>query len=209
MNTLRLFCLATILIAAESKATAQEKMRESPWYPLEVGNTWTYRFGEGKLGDVRYTLKVTRHEKIGDVLCARVESTSDGKLNDVEHDSVAEDGIYRQAFNGQKFDKPVCVLKLDKGEPKKGETWKIDTKGPERSLTGEVTCDIVDEVKLASGASYKNVAVVTCKEFDANGLKGSFTYWFAKDVGMIKQEFQHGKSGKFMCELEKFEKEKK
>ena len=69
--------------------------------------------------------------------------------------------------------------------------------------------DIVDEVKLASGTAYKNVAVTACKEFDANGLKGSFTYWFAKDVGMVKQEWQQGKSGKFICELEKFEKEKK
>jgi hypothetical protein len=209
MNTLRFVCFALALTAAEGTATAQDKMRETQWYPLQVGNTWTYRFGEGNLGDVRFTLKVTKHEKIGDVLCARIEMSIDGKLHEVEHLSVAEDGVYRHAISGQKFDKPVCILKLDKGEPTKGAMWDINSKGPERSLEGKVTCDIVDEVKLASGTAYKNVAVTACKEFDANGLKGSFTYWFAKDVGIIKQEWQQGKSGKFICELEKFEKEKK
>src|SRR5437667_12776867 len=112
MNALRLLCLALVLNATVRTAAAQEKLRETPYYPLQFGNTWTYRFGENAVGQQRFVLKVTKHEKIGDTLCARVEMLIDGKVNEVEHVSVTEDGVYRHAVGGQRLDKPVCILKL-------------------------------------------------------------------------------------------------
>ncbi len=193
-----LFCCVVALVGA-SACHAQDKLRESPYFPLQKGTTWTY-----KIGDKSFIMKVADHEKIGGVLCARVEMIVDGKVQTFEHLSVAEDGIYRYSIGGTKLDVPVCILKLP---PKKGDSWMIDAKGPGETLKGTVTAGEAAEVKVPAGV-YMKVVTSTCTDLDANGLKCGFTYYFAEGVGIIKQQVQVG-NDKTVFELEKFEPGKK
>jgi hypothetical protein len=197
----RLLATLVVTLATTPACRADDKMRESLWYPLQVGNTWTYR-----IGDKGFICKVVAHEKVGDVLCARVDMTPVGtsKPQTFEHLAVAEDGVYRHSINGTRLDKPVRILKLP---PKKGDTWAIDAKGPGEALKGTVKAGEEAEVKVLAG-TYKNVATTTCDDLDANGLHCAFTYYFAEGIGIIKQKVQIEKD-MTVFELEKFEAGKK
>ena len=187
------FCVAAL--ATTSESAAQDKILETPYLPLEKGNTWTY-----KIAEKNFTLKVADHEKVGGVLCARVEMSVDGKVQTFEHLAVTADGIYRYSIGGTRLDVPVRILKLP---PKKGDSWPIDSKGPGESLKGSVKAGEEEEVKVLAGA-YKKVVTSTCDDLEANGLKCGFTYYFAEGVGIIKQQVQIG-NDKTVFELEKFQ----
>jgi len=190
--------LALVLFVAVAglSAVGQEKdqFRESPYYPLQVGNTWNY-----KLGDMKFTMRVAKHEKVGEALCARVEMSIDGKVQAYEHIAVTADGIYRHSFEGKKAEPPVRFLKLP---PKKGETWEVNSKVGGESLKGTFKAGEEDNVKVPAG-TYKTVTSAT-DDLDANGTKISFKYYFAENVGMVKQDLDIA-GQKAVIELEKYE----
>jgi hypothetical protein len=193
-----LLCCAAVL-AAPSASRCQERMAETPYLPLQKGNTWTY-----KIGDKSFVLRVADHEKVGGVLCARVEMLTDGKVQLFEHLGVTADGIYRYSISGTHLNVPIRILKLP---PKKGDTWNINAKGPGETLEGKVTAGEEDEVKVPAG-TYKKVVTSVCDDLKANGLECRFTYYFAEGVGIIKQKVQIG-TEMTVFELEKFEPGKK
>src|SRR5207248_9661704 len=122
----RLAILAVLIALVNSLliASGQDKLEESSYLPLKVGNSWTYQTFDGSR---RITLvnKVVAHEKVGDAMCAKIETYVDGKAVANEHVAVTKDGIYRFTLNGQKLDKPAQLMKLP---PMNGDERKIDTK---------------------------------------------------------------------------------
>lgn len=181
-----------------------ETIKDSPFYPLAVGNAWNY-----KVGEQRFILKVAKHEKVGDVLCARVEMTVDGKVTSHEHIAVTGDGVVRIAFDDKRAEPPVLFLKLPFA---KDATWKINsTVGKTDKEKGETVSGTFKEgedkkVTVPAGA-YEAVTSST-DDLDANGMKLAFTYYFVKDVGMVKQVIDVA-GQKVVIELEKFEAAKK
>lgn len=173
------------------------KIGESPYYPLQVGTAWHY-----KLGDQKFTMKVTKHEPVGKVLCARVELIVDNKVTAFEHIGVTETGIYRYSYEGKNTEPPVLILKLP---PKPGDTWEVSAKVGGETLKGMLK-EGEEDVKVPAG-SYKAVTVAA-DDFDANGTKMAFKYYFAKDVGMVKQDLDVN-GQKAVIELEKFDAPKK
>src|SRR5215469_1307595 len=146
-----------LLLALAGAGRAQDKMETTPYYPLAVGSTWEY-----KAGDNKFTLKVTRHEKVGNVLCARVEMFVKDKAQSFENVSVTKDGVYRNTFEGKEATPPVLFLKLP---PKKDETWKVDSKVGGESVKGTFKNNGEEDVKVPAG-SYKAV-VVTSQDLEA------------------------------------------
>jgi hypothetical protein len=149
-------------------------------------------------------LKVVKFEDI-DIegkkqTCARIEMARGDKVEAVEHVAVKEDGVYRYMFEGKPANPPVRFLKLP---PKKDETWEVNSKIGAEKLSGTFKSGEVDEVKVPAG-TYKNVITSGSDNLDANGQKISFTYYFAKDVGMIKQTIKI-QTQEVVIELEKFE----
>src|SRR2546423_13590341 len=65
--------LAALALAFAAPAFADEKVGESPYYPTKVGTTWNYR-----LGEMKATVKVVKHEMKGGHMCALVETTING-----------------------------------------------------------------------------------------------------------------------------------
>jgi hypothetical protein len=183
-----------LLLALAGAGRAQDKMETTPYYPLAVGSTWDY-----KAGDNKFTLKVTKHEKVGNALCARVEYFVKDKSQSFEHVSVTKDGVYRNTFEGKEAMPPVLFLKLP---PKKDETWKVDSKVGGEAVKGTFKNNGEEEVKVPAG-SYK-ATVVASQDLEANGMKMSVTYYFAEKVGMVKQLVEVS-GQKIVIELEKYE----
>jgi len=206
MRWLSLSLLGALLLLAFSTGKAQEKNQdkdkvpflETPYYPLQVGNTWNYKTKEGNA----FTMKVTAHEKVADVLCARVVLLSDNKEQAVEHIGVTSTGVYRYSFGTVKPDKPVPILKLP---PKAGEGWTLDSKALNEVLKGTFKVS-EEEVKVPAG-TFKAFKVAT-DDLDANGLKIDSSTWYASGTGMVMQVIKVGTTTTTV-ELQKFEPGKK
>jgi hypothetical protein len=153
------------------------------YYPLKVGNTWFYKVGEN-----HFSVKVTKFEKVGDINCARLEMFVEDKFQAVEHIAVTPEGVERVAFDNKKSEPPLVFLKVP---VKKGEEWKVSC------VVGKVDTSPGDKVsatfkegeaKIKVPAGEYDTVSVSSTDLDANGTKLKFTYYFAKDVGMVKQE---------------------
>jgi hypothetical protein len=202
-------CLA--LLPATAKLAAQDKLKETPYYPLQVGTIWHYRGGDGK-----FIVRVVKHEKVGDTLCALLETKRDGKVVGSEHLAVAADGVYRHDLTAmqpqtdpndknktvgqavtQTLKPPLLVLKLP---PKKGDTWKVDSKGEGKTFRGGFRVD-EQEIKVAAG-TYKTFRVAS-QDVEVNSLKTNIQTHFAEGIGIVKQVIEVG-DAKVEIELEKF-----
>jgi hypothetical protein len=194
VRTVAFLALALALPAAAARA---DDLKDSPYYPLKVGSSWTY-----KANDVKFTLKVTKTEKVKDkdaeVTAARVEMTKDGKVEGSELVAVKDDGVYRYAFENKKADPPIKFLQLP---PKKDATWKVDSKADTDAIKG--TFKMGEEEIKVGDKTYKTVTV-TCDDLDAVGVKMSVTYYFAENVGMVKQVIEAA-GQKTVIELDKYE----
>jgi hypothetical protein len=196
-----LLCLAVV-------TSAQDKMPETPYYPLQVGTTWHY-----KVNGSPFRWRVSKHEKVGDVLCARVEMTVGDRVVGWQHLAITADGVYRHDLayrppttpdqkGGETVTEtpkpPVLLLRLP---PKAGETFKVDSKAEGKPFRGAFKMGEA-EVKVPAG-SYK-VVTVTSQDLEANGLKPVITSYYASGVGLVKQVIEEG-GVKVETELEKFE----
>jgi hypothetical protein len=170
------------------------ELKASEWYPLAVGTTWRY-----KVGDQKLKITVAAHEKVGDVPCARLETTNAaGAIAGTEHVTIKEDGVYRLTYNGTKITPPLCFLKLP---PKKGTQWKVKSKEGEAVTKGTFTLDEEDDVEVPAG-TYKTI--VSKGDMTAGDKALTVTFYFASGIGMVKQEIAAG--GQVLAvELAKFE----
>jgi hypothetical protein len=179
---------------------AQEKLN-SPWYPLAVDTTWTYKSGEG-----RFEMRVTKHEMVGAATTARVEMFKDGKPAGAEHIGLTEQGVCRFDITLIKGDEsqtetmtpPVLMLKVP---PKKGESFSVDSRAGNKPYKG--TFKITEEDVTVPAGAFKAAVRVTGKGLEADGLSPDVSCWYAQGVGMVKQTITEG--GKTITiELEKY-----
>jgi hypothetical protein len=179
---------------AKDKDTATEKVGVSPYYPLKVGNAWNYT----ATGGATLVNKVAAHEKIGDVMCAKIETWQNNAVIAHEHIGVTADGIYRYTLNGAKVDKPILLLKLP---PKDGDEWKIETKFGNEAVTGQMKTT-KEALKVPAG-NYPE-AFVAGGKIDAGGQSITAFNSFVKDVGIARIKMEVG-GQTIDIELTKFE----
>jgi hypothetical protein len=179
---------------------AQDKLKETPYYPLKVGTTWHYR-----AGDRKFTIRVVRHEKVGETLCALLETQRDGKVVGSEHLAVAADGVYRYDLieagrtpAQQTLKPPMLILKLP---PKNGDSWKVDSRGDGKTFRGSF--QVAEQEITVPAGTYKTFRIAS-QDLEVNSLKPILTTFFAEGVGIVKQIIQMGDT-KIEIELEKFE----
>jgi hypothetical protein len=203
-------CFLLPVVTAE--LAAQDKLKETPYYPLNVGTTWHYRSGDSK-----FTIRVARHEKVGETLCALLETTRDGKVVGSEHLAVTNDGVYRldlsfpllqsdprgktktvKTLVSQSLKPPIRILILP---PKKGDSWKVDSKGDGKTFRG--TFQVEEQEITVPAGTYKTFRIAS-QDLEVNSLKPIITMFFAEGVGMVKQTIEM-RDAKIEIELEKFE----
>jgi hypothetical protein len=198
-RSLRSLLLLSIVLAGACLArAADDKTATTPYYPLVVGNTWSYRVGEN-----RFTLKVAKMEEVEDankakVNCARVELIVNGKVVSFEHIAVKDKALVRFSFEGKTANPPIPFLKLP---PQKGATWPVESRIDGQQLKGTFTTG-EEEVTVPAG-KFKTVTV-TGKDLEINGVKMALTYYFAEKVGMVKQVIEYA-GQKAVIEMEKAE----
>jgi hypothetical protein len=190
-NLVCTFAFAVIVCSAPS-TLADDKVPDSEYYPLKVGTTWDCK-AAGQTAKVR----VARHEKFGDKMCAVVEMEIGGAVVSSEYISVEKNGLYRHSLDGKKLDPPVKFLPLP---PKDGDTWKAETKFAGQDLKAEFKTSF-DDVKVAAGNYTKALLVTSAVEL--LGQKSKNKAWYAKGVGMVRAEMEIG--GQIVViEMEKF-----
>jgi hypothetical protein len=185
-----------LLVGPANRLLADEKSNETPYYPLKVGSTWTYKFSNS---EERLTIRVARHEKIGNLDCAVMEASARGMVTASEYVAVQADGVYRvKGSKGEMVTPPFPFFKLP---PKKGDTWTISSKAGTIEIRGKGSTDDEKEVQVPAG-KYK--AWVVNNDLEVGSQRISTTYYFASGVGMIKQTVRiQGMDMGF--ELEKYE----
>jgi len=176
-----------------------KEIKDSEWYPLKLGNEWTYTVQGQKIH-----MKVAEYEKVGDTVCARLETeNAQGVVSATEDVAVKDDGVYRYKMNGSKIDPPLCFFKLP---PKLGAKWKVKSKQGKVTTKGDFEED-EEKIEVPSG-QYKAITAKGAFEITSPGADDddgttqsmTVTYYFAKGMGMVKQtvEFQ----GKIVIDLE-------
>jgi hypothetical protein len=193
----------------------------SDFYPLATGYQWRYRVTvneappqkvvitaekpevyeyksgvdkkEGSESIVRYPLRIVSGQKEREL---------------VEHVAVLKDGVYRFATAGKEImppkeiTPPLCFLKLP---VKAGESWNVEATSENVPLKGTFTCT-VEQVKVPAG-EFGQALHVSSPDFQVGTEKMALDYWFAKGLGIVKQQVHVGNS-KVLMELEVFKKGK-
>lgn len=191
--------LVGLLAIAGGLARSQEAF-QSPYFPLEVGNEWHYRSGDEKV-----IIRVVRHEPVelmddkekpSKIQAAVVELKSGNRIV-FEKMTVAADGAYRLSTAGHQITPPLRFLKLPS---KEGDKWTVQSDSEGIPLKGTFTISR-ETVKVPAGSF--DCYVSATKDFQIAGDTSSITYWFAENVGMVKQRVQVGNFDRLL-ELEKF-----
>jgi hypothetical protein len=188
-------CLGLVFVLAGGALAADvepPRKGSSDYYPLAVGSAWTYDANGEEI-----QVKVVKREKVGGVLCARLETIVKGEVVSTEHVAVQKDGLYRYTTNGQAITPPLRFLKLP---CKKGDTWKADCKVSDQAVAVEFALD-EGEVKVPAG-KYKAVIARTTKA-KVSGVEMKMAAWYARGVGVVRTTVTVG-GQEVTAELKKF-----
>jgi hypothetical protein len=183
--------LALALVPTAFCADPPAEKDVTAYYPLKVGNAWTYKVGENKV-----VMSVVR---IDDGVAHIESSSAGGKITLTETLQTKADGIFRQEANGKKVVPDLKFLALPS---KNGETWEINSKIGDETMKGKFKVEEIAELTVG-GKKYEKVIVVTGDDLDANGTKLNLVTHYARGVGMIKQSIKAGDQT-ILLELEEF-----
>lgn len=171
--------LALSLITGCVGNNATQKVADSPYYPLQVGNKWVFQGTEGKR-----LMTIPRHAEKAGKKCAVVETLVNDKLVSQEHVYADEKGLFVLAIGGKTLTQPLPFLRLP---PTKGRTWKVHF--PERNETSIFVIG-ADRVTVPFG-TYD--AITLRIDVLTGGTKTlSNVYWLARDVGIVKHMIRKG-----------------
>jgi hypothetical protein len=219
-----LACLALVLAGALAAplAAQDEKSFDTPYYPLKVGNKWVYAAGpqqvvvlvearkpvqidmkdatSGKLVKEKiatYVLKMTSGDKVmTEQVGVLVKGTYRFQSGAKEIDVPA--GVYRFQSAGKDILPPECFLKLPLV---KDETWDVQCESEGVTIKGSF---VAGEATVKVPAGSFQTMTVTSKNLQVGTQPLDQEYWFAPQVGIVKQRVQIGTFQTFL-ELQHFE----
>jgi hypothetical protein len=195
--------LGVFLLLSATLVGGQEAKKEKPkgktpnYYPVEEGNEWKFRVTANDKTDT-ITTRIAKIETINGEKLSRLEAS---KGNVTEHLSQTEKGIFRHRLNGLEVSPPLQLLPYP---AKVGAKWGGDITIQKMKLkyTGEIEAE--EKVEVPAGV-FKTLRVTI--KMEQNGMEVVTSYWFAKDVGFVKQTVEIGGIS-VLLELEKHERKK-
>jgi len=180
LHAMRLL-LGAMAVMFGSVLLAQPKAAPTDsYFPLKVKTKWVYRVGDNEV-----TVMVVKAEKVNNEEQYQVDTIVGKEPKTTEWYVVRPDGVYRTKVKDDKLDPPIKVLPIP---AKKDTTWDVNSKLGTQTIKG--TMKVVsdqDKIKLF-GTDYETV-LVEGKDMDVAGAKTSVKIWFAKDRGIVKEEF--------------------
>jgi hypothetical protein len=167
------------------------------YYPLKEGAKWHFKV-QVMGNTVKLTNQVAKKETIDGVELFRIETlTETGQVAATEHLRATDEGVFRHRFNGQEIKPPLCLLK---NVPRDEVTWNTEIEiGTQKA---KVTCKAKKEEVQVPAGKYQTITVTI--EANVQGMLVTTQYWFAPNVGLVKQSFDLGGTS-VLAELEKYE----
>jgi len=181
----------------EDKKEEKGKAAKTPnYYPLQAGNQWTYQLTVNGNAQTMVS-KIAKIETIDKLMLARLEAEVGGNVGQTEHLQQTDKGIFRHRSNGLEVTPPLMLMKYPF---KDGEKW-----GGEFMALGQkakYTCEAGEETVEVPAGKFKTARIVVTVE--QNGLNIGTTYWFAENVGFVKQTVDLNGIN-ILAELQRFE----
>ena len=193
----RFACALVLLLGARAAPAQPPGSRSTDYHPLNKGARWTYKVGEQEV-----VVLVAGTERFNDEDCVRVETRGGDVFTTDELFAVRADGLYRVQARRSGIVPPVKVLP---NPVKAGDTWAVNSKLDNQTAikgTFAVKSDR-EQVKVPAGAF--DTVLVEGRDIDVAGVKMTMRIWFAKNVGIVKQEVQIQANEAVVLELSKFE----
>ncbi len=185
---------AVVLFGGALLAQPPKEAPAGGYFPLKKGTKWTY-----KAGDNFVEVVVVKGEKAGDEF--QVDTLVGKEPKTTEMYIVKADGVYRTRVKDDKLDPHVKVLALP---IKKDATWDISSKVGTQAVKG--TMKVMDDMaKVTTPAGEFVTVFVEGKDMDIAGAKTTVRLWFAKDRGIVKEEFVLQTNEVVKLELSKYE----
>jgi hypothetical protein len=193
MKRLAGLSVLAVLVVGITLSAQETAPAATPYYPLKVGNEWTYKVQGGPI-----KMKVTGTEKADKGTGFKIEVTAGNKVSASETIGVTPEGVFRYNVNGVAAEKPILILPTD---PDAMKEWTVDTKGGGQPLKGTFKANR-EKVTVPAGA-YDTVHVKGT-DMTVGTTTSNIDVWYAKDVGIVKLKFTLGTQDATL-ELEKFE----
>ena len=196
-RTCGLVLVLVVGIVGAAEQAAPDKEKTPDYYPLKPGTKWFYEMNANGQ-KIKMNNQVAKIETLDGKSLAMVETVINGSVAGTEHMSATDKGVFRHRANGVECSPPVCILKYPF---KKDETWETETTIGNETVKVKAKAVDSEEITVSAG-KYKTVRADVETTFMGNQFVA--TYWFAPDVGVVKQTMViMGKN--ISLELEKFE----
>jgi hypothetical protein len=196
------FSVLWLLEAGSSGAGDAKKDKEAKapsYYPLEVGTKWEYDLTIN--GNVlQMNSKIVRTEKIDDVPLAVLEAEIGGKATATEHLRQTAKGLLRYRTNQFVADPPLILLP---SPVKPGDKWGGAFMVGESKA--KYAAQVQEETVEVPAGKFKTLRVAIVLEQDGKII--NTTYWFAQNVGFVKQTV-NAEGINLVIEMRKFEPKK-
>lgn len=196
----KLWCLLLGLLC--TGATLAQPPLKTPYYPLEIGQRWTYRLRDAsapqpKGGQVRevvvevereepFTRKETKGDKELEVKhTGFLLKMSSGDKVTRDHVIVLEQGVHRIHSSGMALNPPVLFFKLG---VKPGETWTAETVS--RDMTIKATFSWKNDIVEVPYGEKKYAAILVSSVLRRGEERDEVDCWFVNGIGMAKQRIK-------------------
>ena len=163
------------------------------FYPLEDGSLWKYQDSNNKT----ILKKAVREEKLGYYPSVLLEVSEGKTVLSSEHIGVTNEGVFRFALDGKRYDQGALLLK---DKPKVGDKWPIILNLDPGKLATEVK---VTEEEVAVPFGKFKCLVTTTVSKDEKGTEYILKNYYAQKVGVVKVTIE--KAGKKHYELQLLE----
>lgn len=150
------------------------------YFPLAPGNTWHYR-ADVNGTPVDYVLKVVKLEKG----LALVEGLRDGKPIASEHLTQTEKGVFRNKVNGLPIEPPLALLPYPLNLKDKWGS-RVTIGGAPFTYTAQARAEKIMVDKEEHQAIRVEIGMTD------SGNRAKTTYWFAPDIGIVRQTIEQG-----------------
>lgn len=193
--TARVFFSCVLTLAIPLAAGTQPAGKD--YYPLAVGNVWTYQVGDHHV-HVRVArtetveIKVQKpdaekklKEQIIKVQAFHLESKSDDRVM-TETVAILDDGVYRLAAAGKNLVPPLCILKL----PPQA-SWQVQSMTDDMPVQGTFSAK-EEEIEVPAFKGKVRALKTYSDDFQIGKHKMKVAYWFVQKVGLVQQHTHVG-----------------
>jgi len=168
-------------------------------FPLKLKAKWTY-----KVGDNDVIVTVSKTEKVNSEEHYQVDTIVGKDPKTTEMYVVKGDGVYRTKVKDDKLDPYIKVLPIP---AKKDTTWDVNSKLGTQTIKGTMKVKD-DKAEITTPAGKFTTVLVEGENMDVAGSKTTVRIWFAKDRGIVKEEFIMQGGEKVMLELKDYSESK-